>query len=167
MNDVSRNSAFARFRNNRWASSAAALVGIVMLIAMLCPLLASQRPLILHATLRADYEDSLLILIEVLTSAKQASIASPMRIQQQVERVSEHLGEADRNRLMLQISNVLKDISNDVYPSNTMEMISQELDNLFKATLSPVLRFPAFRALTFLELIFVFLPVLLLSLIHI
>ncbi len=141
-------------RRNRIAMLAAAMLVLVALVAVFCPLIANNRPLYLRAVLEADYFNSLQIVIEQ-TSFLTPEIPAETRANARTlalanfEEVRTHLQPREAGDLALIRDDLLRQLdAGGTLSAEASAALAARLDPFFEVTLTPVPRYPAIRALT-------------------
>lgn len=140
------------FLRNRLALASGIVILFVAVVAILCPLLANNRPLYIRAVLPDEYNNALQILIEQsagMDSAPSEAERDKSRslIIANYRNMRRHLGGGDQAKLDALMSPFIK--AGGKIDSGE---ISKGLDPFFDFTLVPVEKYPAFRALTTVEI---------------
>lgn len=133
------------FRRHRLAVAALLVAGVVVLLALLCPLVANNRPLYLRAPLVSEFRDSVAIAAEQVRFDTEESRRIAARA---LDRMREHLPPEHHDVLQ----GIRARLSGGSVSPEERARASAEIMALFNVDPVAVVRFPAFRALTRSEL---------------
>ncbi|MBI1290498.1 ABC transporter permease subunit [bacterium] len=127
------------FRRHRLAVVALTVAAVVLLVALYCPLIANNRPLYLRAPIVSEYRDATAIAAEQLqlSTPESAHIAA-----RSLGIMREHLSPPERRELEALL----------VTESTPSARADALMAKFFDRETVPVMRFPAFRALSRAEL---------------
>lgn len=140
------------FIKNRLSVLGSIIIVFVILIAVFCPLLANQRPLYLHAVLKGDFRNSILIAVEQvgkfakLDPADEKAVEARKLFDQKLDDAVDMLGPDDHKKADALRAEALAFESDKAAPEK-VKAVQDGLKALREAPLQPVTRFPAFRAL--------------------
>ncbi|MCC6547576.1 ABC transporter permease subunit [Candidatus Sumerlaeota bacterium] len=142
------------FVRNKLAVVSGFVILLIAVVAILCPLLANNRPLYISAVLPDDYNNALQITIEQLSkfatnpSGEERARTSKL-IAENFASMAEHLSMQERVKLE-ELRNRFRGIESKG-PPQAAAGIAAALDSFFDSELQPVQRYPALRALTAVE----------------
>lgn len=142
---------------NRLAMVGLSVVVMVTIVAVLCPLLANQRPLYVRAVFIDDYYSSLAICLEQVTLAMEEPLPDGVTENDLAKDFALHLAEL-RRHLGEEHAGTLDraEVDFSVALAGGDDEAAGEalvaLESLFDAEPGPVTRYPAFRALTTAEI---------------
>ncbi|CAN5338085.1 hypothetical protein BH09SUM1_BH09SUM1_16050 [soil metagenome] len=129
-------------RRNKLAMVGALVIAVVVLVSILCPLLANQRPLYIKAVLVSEYANAAAVLVEQINAG-----VPPEALRERFRDVAEHL-DADDLRTLDALQRSVEATSGN---SDAVKALATNAIVFQNASPVAVVRFPAFRALTLVD----------------